>query len=81
MLARILIGFAITALGVLFVWKTDAFYRMLGSVDWAERTLGGGGTSAFYKLLGVGILLVGIMIMTNLFEIFVGGFIRSVFGF
>ncbi len=66
---------------MLFVWKTDAFYSMLGSVDWADRTLGGGGSRTFYKLLGVGILIIGVMIMTNLFEIIVGGFIRSLFVF
>ncbi len=81
MFTRILIGLAITALGVLFVWKTDVFYSMLGSVDWADRTFGGGGSRTFYKLFGVGILLIGVMVMTNLFEIVVGGFIRSLFGF
>lgn len=81
MLTRILIGFAITVLGVLFVWKTDAFYSMLGSVEWADRTFGGGGSRTFYKLLGVGILIVGVMVMTNLFEIMIGGFVRSLFTF
>jgi len=81
MLTRILIGFAITMLGILFVWKTDIFYSMLGSVEWADRTLGGGGTRTFYKLLGLGIVIVGVMVMTNLFEIIVGSFIKSLFGF
>ncbi len=81
MLTRILIGIAITLLGVLFVWKTDIFYSMLGSVDWADRTFGGGGTRTFYKLMGVGIIIIGVMVMTNLFEIMIGGFISSLFVF
>ena len=81
MLTRILIGLAISFLGVLFVWKTDIFYSMLGSVEWADRTFGGGGTRTFYKLMGVGILLIGVMVMTNLFEILIGGFVKSLFAF
>jgi hypothetical protein len=81
MLTRILIGFAITFLGILFVWKTEVFYNMLGSVEWADRTFGGGGSRTFYKLLGVGIILIGVMVMTNLFEMIIGSFITSLFGF
>jgi len=81
MFTRILIGLAITFLGFLFVWKTNIFYSMLGSVPWADRTFGGGGTNTFYKLLGVGIIIVGVMVITNLFEMIVGGFITSLFGF
>ena len=75
MFTRILIGFAIMFLGILFVWKTDIFYSMLGSVPWADRTFGGGGTRTFYKLFGVGIIIIGVMVMTNLFEMIVGSFI------
>ncbi|MEK9157397.1 MAG: hypothetical protein AAB448_04725 [Patescibacteria group bacterium] len=81
MFTRILIGFAIMFLGILFVWKTDIFYSMLGSVPWADRTFGGGGTRTFYKLFGVGIIIIGVMVMTNLFEMIVGSFISSLFGF
>lgn len=55
------------------------FYGLLGSVPWAERTFGGGGSQFFYKLLGIVIILIGAMVMTNLFEIIVGGFIGSLF--
>ncbi|NBX49672.1 hypothetical protein EBT25_06950 [bacterium] len=81
MLARILIGFAIGVAGFFMVWKTDFFYGLLGSVPWADRTFGGGGTRLFYKLLGTTIIIVGVMVMTNSFEIIVGGFIRSLFAF
>ena len=79
MLSRIIIGLLIMTSGVFLVWKTEFFYGILGSVDWADRTLGGGGSRTFYKLLGVGIILIGVMVMTNLFELIIGGFIRSLF--
>lgn len=81
MLTRILLGMVITFVGFLFVWKTEAFYRMLGSVSWADRTFGGGGTRTFYKLLGLAIIIIGVMVMTNLFEMIIGGFIQSLFVF
>lgn len=81
MLTRIILGLVIGFVGFLFVWKTDVFYSMLGPVPWADRTFGGGGTRTFYKLLGVAIIIIGTMVATNLFEIIIGGFIRSLFSF
>lgn len=48
------------------IWKTEAFYNFAGAIDWAERHFAGG-TRAFLKLLGVVIILVGFMIMFNLY--------------
>jgi len=76
MLSRILIGFLISALGFLMVYKTPWFLSILGRVRFAEKTFGGGGTRIFYKLLGTVVLLVGFMVMLNLWE----GFFVSVFG-
>ena len=81
MIARILIGFAVIVLGYFLVWKTEFFYSLLGSIPWADRTFGGGGTRLFYKLLGIVIIFIGAMVMTNLFDFIVGGFIRSLFSF
>ncbi len=80
MITRILIGFAISTLGFLMTWKTDFFLMALGSNAWAEEHLGGGGTRLFYKLLGTAIILLGFMVITNLFESFMGGIVRSLFG-
>ncbi|MBI1908047.1 hypothetical protein HYS28_01345 [Candidatus Uhrbacteria bacterium] len=80
MLGRILIGFAISALGFLLAWKTEWFLNIIGYVDWAERWFGGGGTRLFYKLLGTAIIIIGFMVITDLFNSFIAGVIGGLFG-
>lgn len=67
---RILIGGVVAAAGVYFVLKTENVLGFFGSVDWAERKLGSGGTRLFYKLLGVVFAFIGFMVMTNLWGAF-----------
>lgn len=80
MIARILIGFAVAALGFLMAWKTDFFIMALGDIPWAERHLGGGGTRLFYKLLGTAAIIIGFMVVTNLFNDFMAGLVGWLFG-
>jgi hypothetical protein len=77
---RILIGFAIAVLGYFMVWKTTFFLNVLGPIAWADRNLGLGGTRLLYKLLGIAIIMIGFMVVTNLFDMVVGGFVASLFG-
>lgn len=79
MVARILIGLLVSALGWVIVWKTDWFLDILGTISWAEANLGGGGTRLFYKLMGTAIIIIGFMIVTNLFEGFIVGTIGGLF--
>ncbi|MFA5947124.1 MAG: hypothetical protein WC813_03805 [Patescibacteria group bacterium] len=80
MITRILIGIAVALAGCLIVWKTQIMLDSVGPIEWAERNLGGGGSRLFYKLLGVVIILIGFMVITNLFNDIVGGGIKSLFG-
>lgn len=80
MIGRIIIGILVAALGYMMVWKTQFFMDTVGMIDWAERNLGGGGSRLFYKLLGIVIILIGFMVITNLFDMVIGGFIGSIFG-
>lgn len=80
MIVRILIGLLICAIGWLLVWKTAWFVNIMGYIDWAERNLGGGGTTLFYKLFGTLIILIGFMVITNLFEGFIVGLLGGIFG-
>lgn len=80
MLERVLIGFFVSALGFVLVWKTDWFMGILGYVSWAENWLGGGGTRLFYKLLGTAVIIIGFMIVTNLFNSFMVGLVGGLFG-
>ena len=67
---RILIGLFISGAGVFFVIKTEIVLGFFGTVDWAERKLGGGGSRLFYKLIGIALCFLGFMVMTNLWNAF-----------
>ncbi len=77
MFERILIGLFVGVVGFVMVWKTRWFEDLLGPVAWAEEHLGT--TNFFYKLLGTAIIILGIIITLNLFDILIGSFIRSLF--
>ena len=78
-LARILVGFLIVIVGYLMTAKTQWFLDILGRIDWAERNFVSGGSRLFYKLLGIAIIMIGFLVITNLFNIVIGGFIMSIF--
>lgn len=65
---RILGGFALSAIGFVIVWKSEWFLQNFGAIPWAEAKLGtSGGSRLFYKLIGLGVIFVGILMMTGLF--------------
>jgi hypothetical protein len=67
LLARILIGLPMTALGFVLVWKTEWFQYNVGSIAWAEEKLGSMGGSRFmYKIIGIVLIIVAFLMMTNL---------------
>jgi hypothetical protein len=80
MIMRILIGLLVSLGGFLMVYKTQFILDMVGYVDWAEKHLGQGGSRLFYKLLGTVIILIGFLVITNLYDMVIGGFILGVFG-
>ncbi|MFA5945656.1 MAG: hypothetical protein WC802_01980 [Patescibacteria group bacterium] len=80
MIIRILIGAGVSLAGLLIVWKTQIMLDSVGPIEWAEKTFGGGGSRLFYKLLGTLIILIGFLVITNLFNTIVGGAVSSVFG-
>lgn len=66
MIFRILLGLLIAGFGFLLVWKTVNFLDIVGRIDWAEEKLGPGGTTTFLKLLGIGFVFIGFIVVTNL---------------
>ncbi len=77
---KFLIGLLIAGIGVLMTWKTSWIMSILGPIGFAERIFGGGGTRFFYKLVGVAVIFVGIIVATDLFDRIFGGFILGLFG-
>ncbi len=76
---RVLVGFIIIAVGFGMVWKTEVMLQIMGRNWWAERTFGAGGSRTYYKLWGMAIALLGIVVATDLFDRIVGTFITNVF--
>jgi hypothetical protein len=66
------IGIFLFALGVVMVLKSEWLLSFFGRIAWAEEKLGyEGGTRLFYKLLGLGLILMAFMIISGrLFTIF-----------
>lgn len=65
-----LIGLLICAIGLSMAWKTEWYLRILGRNFWAERTFGSGGTRVFYKLIGIAVMLIGFVVVTDLWDNF-----------
>lgn len=66
----VIIGIIGIAIGAVLVIKTEWFMDFFGRIEWAERHLGTeGGTRLFYKLLGIGTIVISFMLMTGLFQL------------
>lgn len=70
MFLRILIGMLLVGLGAVMVIKTNGFYDFFGSMNWADKYLGGGGSRLMYKLIGLMLCFIGFMVATNLWNSF-----------
>ena len=68
----ILYGLVVTALGFLIVYKSEWFLNNFGRISFFENHLGGGGTRLGYKLIGIGVMIIGMMIMTGMISGFLG---------
>ncbi|MDD4901609.1 MAG: hypothetical protein PHE24_00530 [Patescibacteria group bacterium] len=65
---NILLGIIMAVVGALITIKSEAMLNMFGRVAFFEKYLGTeGGTRLGYKLLGILVFLIGVMVMTNVF--------------
>jgi hypothetical protein len=70
---QIIFGILITALGAYLVLKTEWFLETFGRVAWFDQNLGTeGGSRLGYKLLGILVLFLGIIMMTGSGDSFMG---------
>lgn len=76
MITRIIIGLVLVAFGAVMVIYTQRFYDFFGSMNWADRYLGSGGSRLMYKFIGILVSCVGFMYMTNLW----GAFLQATLG-
>ncbi len=74
---RIIFGLVMFVGGALIVLKSEAILNMVGPIGWFERHLGvEGGSRLGYKLIGLFICFIGLLIMTNM----IGGFVMWIIG-
>jgi hypothetical protein len=68
---NIVLGIIIAAVGVLISVKSEAMLNMFGSVAFFEKYLGTeGGTRLGYKLLGILVFFLGVLLTFNLYNSF-----------
>lgn len=61
------IGIAAIVVGILFVVKSEWLINNFGANEWAETHLGtSGGSRLMYKLIGIAMIIISVLIMTNL---------------
>ncbi len=76
-MGKIIFGLIAVGIGFLITWKAEWILQNFGANAWAERHLGSsGGTRLLYKLIGLGIIVIGILIITGLIK----GLLLWVFG-
>jgi len=63
--ASILVGLAMTAAGVGMVKYTFQMTNFTGRQEWIEKYAGSGSTYSVYKLFGVALVIVGILVATG----------------
>jgi len=62
-------GMLITFIGGSIVFKTEWILQNFGSIQWADEHLGfEGGSRLFYKLIGVFVCFMGILVAFGLFK-------------
>ncbi|MCX6799705.1 MAG: hypothetical protein NT091_00975 [Candidatus Falkowbacteria bacterium] len=76
---NILLGLIGVAIGAAFVIKSETLLSMFGRIAFFEKHLGlDGGSRLGYKLLGIFIAMMGMMIMTGLFQGFMMFFLGPI---
>ena len=70
------------AIGAILVIKTEWFIQNFGTSSWAEEHMGtSGGTRLFYKLVGIGIILIAFLGVSGLLGDMILGFFGKMFTF
>ena len=77
---RYFVGLLLAAAGLALVIKTEWFIQNFGSSSWAEEKLGtSGGTRLLYKVIGIALIFIGFLAITNLHQAFLLGTVGKLF--
>ncbi len=63
---KYLLFLALEPLGLIAIVYSYHIVKMFGRLDWAEQYLGGGGSYAAWKLIGVGAIIAGFAVLVYL---------------
>ncbi|OGH69485.1 MAG: hypothetical protein A2754_03855 [Candidatus Magasanikbacteria bacterium RIFCSPHIGHO2_01_FULL_47_8] len=77
---RYFIGIVAALVGVAMIVKTEWLIQNFGTNSWAEEHLGyNGGSRLLYKLIGLVLIFIGFLLITNLFSGFLLGTVGKIF--
>ena len=77
---RYFIGILAVLVGVGMIIKTEWIIENFGTNAWAEAKIGtSGGSRLFYKFIGLALIFIGFLLITNLFQGFLMGTIGKIF--
>lgn len=66
-MVHILLGLVVIAVGTAMVIKSEAFLSAFGRIGFFEEHLGSdGGSRLGYKLIGMLVIFIGVLILTNM---------------
>jgi len=64
-----ILGIIIIAIGGLIVYKSESLLSNFGRLNFFEKHLGtSGGSRLGYKLIGIIIIFIGVLVLTNMFS-------------
>jgi len=72
MLVRILIGLIVAGVGFMMVYRPRYFLDFLGNQAWVEKIFSVNDQELAYKIIGMIVIFVGVLIMTNLMNDLLG---------
>ena len=76
---RYFIGILCAVVGVLMILKTEWLIQNFGTSAWAEANMGtSGGSRLLYKLIGLLVIFIGFLVLTNMHEAFLMGTIGKI---
>ena len=78
MLGRIIIGLILCIVGFICVKKPEWPLDLVGYSGFAEKWLGGG-SRAFYQVIGLVIILIGFLAITNLHGTFINWMLEFIY--